>query len=83
MNTRPVNSNESSAATSTRLVRSGRGGATIHLATCSRAKGRIVAPWLWAEGRPDGEWVVKGWLHPCRSCLPDLAKRQDALRVAS
>lgn len=59
----------------TRLVR-GRG--KIHLAFCRHAVN--VGPWFWAEGRPDEEWIRKPWLVPCRVCLPDLAKAQDALR---
>jgi hypothetical protein len=63
----------------TRLIRSGKGGATIHKAACGRATGKTWA-WDWAEDRPDAEWVVKAWLKPCRVCLPDLAALQDDLR---
>lgn len=65
----------------TRLVRAFPKGDTIHLRGCSRA--RRVVPWAWAEGRDDSEWIVKGWLKPCRICLPELAARQDELREAA
>jgi hypothetical protein len=66
----------------TRLVRSGRGGGTIHLNGCPRAKGRVVVGWEWAEGRSDDEWLRKAWLRPCRVCLPEQAALQDTLRAA-
>lgn len=62
----------------TRLVRAFP-GPTIHLRGCKRA--RRVVPWVWAEGRRDEEWVVYGWLKPCRVCLPELAALQDELRA--
>lgn len=69
-------------AVTTRLVRSGRGAATIHLAGCSWI-GQKAWSWNWAEGRPDEEWVRLAWLHPCRMCLPELARLQDRLRAAA
>jgi hypothetical protein len=67
-------------AATTRLVRGGKGASRIHLSSCRYARGRVF-PWNWAEGRSDYEWVDKAWLHPCRSCLPDLAALQDELRA--
>ncbi len=77
----PVRTTPHGSLCQTRLVRAGRDGATIHLATCKRAKGTIVVGWEWAEGRPDSEWITKGWLKPCRSCLPGVAKQQDEMRA--
>lgn len=54
----------------TRLVRSGRGGATIHLRGCKRATSRITVGWIWAEGRNDAEWQTIPWFRACKLCFP-------------
>ena len=66
--------------TSTRLVRAGRDGATIHHRDCKRVPAKSW-PWEWAEGRDDEEWVFKAWLKPCRLCLPIHAAMQDEARA--
>ena len=63
---------------STRLVR-GRSSGAVHLATCRYAVN--MTPWEWAEGRPDEQWLVKGWLRPCRTCLPEQAALQKRLKL--
>jgi hypothetical protein len=53
----------------TRLVRGGRGGATIHRRGCKRASKTVVG-WTWAEGRQDSEWLGIPWLKACKVCFP-------------
>lgn len=66
-----------------RLVRGGRGGASVHLATCPYVKRGKFVFWLWAEGRDDDEWLAKGWFKPCRVCLPEQARRLAEAKAAA
>jgi hypothetical protein len=64
----------------TRLVRTKR---KIHLHGCRHAACATAAPWVWAEGRDDSEWIYKSWLVPCQVCLPALHARQQELAASA
>ena len=52
----------------------------IHRPTCRYTANAI--PWRWAEDKDVEEWLRLAWLKPCRTCLPDLAARQERIREA-
>lgn len=70
-----------SSAAQTRLVRAGKGYATIHKPTCRYSTNGL--PWNWAEDKADVEWIDKEWLRPCKVCLPDLAAERERLTLIS
>ena len=62
----------------TRLVRGGAGFSRIHKPSCRYAVN--VKPWNSAEDHPDHDWLHLPFMHACRTCLPDLARKQDIIR---
>lgn len=49
----------------------------IHTPSCRYSANAV--PWNWAEDKDDSEWIGKAWLKPCRTCLPELAAKQNSL----